>query len=167
VYRSTDDGHTWKRLSEIGDGKQQLNETALLQLPDGRIIAALRTRAGEVWMSESSDSGVTWSRTKQLSKGIVHPADLCLLEDGRVLITMGNRVGPYGVLGIVSDKLAQFDWEKRFAIVTDAASGDCGYPSSVALKDSRALTLYYATRAKDQRAWGVHCGAVTYQIPAR
>ena len=48
VYRSTDDGQTWKRLSEIGDGKQQLNETALERMPDGRIIAAMRSRAGEV-----------------------------------------------------------------------------------------------------------------------
>jgi hypothetical protein len=55
VYRSTDDGQTWKRLSEIGDGKQQLNETALERMPDGRIIAAMRSRAGEVWLSESAD----------------------------------------------------------------------------------------------------------------
>jgi hypothetical protein len=68
------------------------------------------------------------------------------------------------VLGIVSDSKARFDWAKRFAIVTDAASGDCGYPSSIALKDGRALTMYYATRAKDQAAWGVHCGAVRYEV---
>jgi hypothetical protein len=165
VYRSTDDGRTWKRFAEIGDGKQQLNETALLRLTDGRIMAALRSRAGDVWLSESKDDGATWSPTKQLSPINVHPADLCLLDDGRVLLTMGNRVGPFGVLGIVSDSQTHFDWEKRFALVTDAASGDCGYPSSIALKNGRALTLYYATRAKEQAGWGVHCGAVTYQIP--
>jgi hypothetical protein len=165
VYRSADDGRSWKRLAEIGDGKQQLNETALLRLPDGRISAALRSRAGAVWLSDSKDDGMTWSATKQLSPDKVHPADLCLLADGRVLMALGNRVGPFGVLGMVSDAAGKFDWEKRFALVTDAASGDCGYPSSVALKDGRALTLYYATRAKDEPGWGVHCGAVTYQIP--
>lgn len=165
VYRSTDNGQTWKRLSEIGDGKQQLNETALLRLPDGRISAALRSRAGEVWLSESTDNGVTWSPTKQLSPVSVHPADLCLLVDGRVLMTLGDRVGPFGVLGIVSDARGNFDWEKRFALVTDALSADCGYPSSIALKDGRALTLYYATRAKEEPKWGVHCGALTYSIP--
>lgn len=167
VYRSTDDGRTWKRLSEIGDGRLQLNETSLLQLPDGRISAAVRSRAGEVWLSESADHGITWSPMQRLSPVNVHPADLCLLADGRVLMTLGNRVGPFGVLGIVSDSRVQFDWDKRFALVTDAASGDCGYPSSVGLKDGRALTLYYATKAKDEPAWGVHCGAVTYEIPRR
>jgi hypothetical protein len=165
VYRSMDDGESWKRFAEIGDGKQQLNETALVRLTDGRIMAALRTRAGDVWLSESKDDGATWSPTKQFSPINVHPADLCLLDDGRVLLTLGNRVGPFGVLGIVSDAQAHFDWEKRFALVTDAASGDCGYPSSIALREGRALTLYYATRAKDQPGWGVHCGAVTFQIP--
>jgi hypothetical protein len=165
IYRSSDDGRTWKRISEIGDGKQQLNETALARLNDGRIMAALRTRAGDVWLSESKDDGATWSPTKQLSPINVHPADMCLLDDGRVLLTLGNRVGPLGVLGIVGDSQGHFNWEKRFALVTDAASGDCGYPSSIALKEGRALTLYYATRAKLQPGWGVHCGAVTYEIP--
>ena len=165
VYRSTDDGRTWKRLSEIGDGKQQLNETTLLLMPDGKIMAAMRGRTTDVWLSESKDSGATWSKTKQLSPANVHPADLCLLDDGRVLMTLGNRVGPFGVLGIVSDARGEFAWEKRFALVTDAASGDCGYPSSVALKDGRALTVYYATRAKSQPGWGVHCGAVLYEVP--
>ena len=80
-------------------------------------------------------------------------------------MTLGNRVGPFGVLGIVSDARGQFDWAKRFALVTDAVSGDCGYPSSIALKAGRALTLYYATKAKDVPQWGVHCGAVTFQVP--
>ena len=70
----------------------------------GNISAALRSRAGEVWLSESTDNGATWSPTKQLSPVNVHPADLCLLEDGRVLLTLGNRVGPFGVLGLVSDE---------------------------------------------------------------
>ncbi len=167
VYRSTDDGQTWKRLSEIGDGKQQLNETALERMPDGRITAAMRSRAGEVWLSESVDSGSTWSPTKQLTPVNVHPADLCVLPDGRVLMTVGNRVGPTGVLGMVGDTRGQFDWEKRFALVNDALGRDCGYPSSIALKDGRVLTLYYATRVKNEPAWKAHCGAVIFTPPAR
>jgi hypothetical protein len=167
VYRSTDDGQTWKRLSEIGDGKQQLNETALERMPDGRIIAAMRSRAGEVWLSESADHGSTWSPTKQLTPVNVHPADICVLPDGRVLMTVGNRVGPTGVLSMVGDTHGQFDWEKRFALVNDALGRDCGYPSSIALKDGRVLTLYYATRVKNEPAWKEHCGAVIFTPPAR
>jgi hypothetical protein len=97
----------------------------------------------------------------------VHPSDLCLLEDGRVLLTLGNRTGPFGMLGVVGDAQGQFDWARRFALVTDAAGADCGYPSSIALKDGRALTVYYATKAKDEPGWGLHCGAVSYAVPGR
>jgi len=166
VFRSTDDGQTWKRLSEIGDGKQQLNETALERMPDGRIIAAIRSRAGEVWLSESADHGSTWSPTKQLTPVNGHPAERSVLPDGRVLMTVGNRVGPTGVLGMVGDTRGQFDWEKRFALVNDALGRDCGYPSSIALKDGRVLTLYYATRVKNEPAWKAHCGAVIFTPPA-
>jgi len=166
VYRSADDGQTWKRLSEIGDGKMQFNETALLRLPDGKLQAAMRSRAGEVWLADSADNAATWSAAKQLTPVNAHPVDLCLLGDGRMLLTVGNRIGPFGVLGIVSDKDGRFAWDKRFALVTDAVGRDCGYPSSVLRKDGKALTLYYATRAKNEAVWGVHCGALIYD-PAK
>jgi hypothetical protein len=166
VYSSNDGGQTWKRLSEIGDGKTQLNETSLLRLPDGKILAVARTRAGATMQTESADDGRTWSPLRPLTPVNIHPADLCLLPDGRVLLTLGNRIGPYGVIGIVGDVHGHFDWEQRFALVTDAISADCGYPSSVALPDGRAVTLYYATRAKDHPDWAVHAGAVLYRPPA-
>ncbi len=165
IYRSKDNGLTWERISEIGDGKQQLNETSLLRLPDGKLLAAVRARSTEVWVSESTDNGLSWSKTRQITPAKVHPADLSLLPDGRVLMTVGNRVGPYGVLGMAGTAVGEFDWKKRFSLVDDAISADCGYPSSVALKDDRTLTLYYATRAKEQVAWRVHCGALVYQVP--
>ncbi len=165
IYQSKDDGRTWKRISEIGDGKQQLNETSLLRLPNGKLLAAIRSRSSEVWVSESSDDGVTWSETRQITPLNAHPADLSLLPDGRVLMTVGNRIGPYGVLGIVGTKGGEFDWKKRFSLVDDAISRDCGYPSTVVLKDGRVLTLYYATRVKEQAAWRVHCGAIFYRGP--
>lgn len=166
VYRSIDNGQTWKRLSEIGDGKLQLNETSLVSLPGGKIKAAMRARASDLWTAESSDGGRMWSAPQKLTPEKVHPADLNLLPDGRILLTVGNRVGPFGVLGMVSDARGQFDWKQRFNLVTDAAGGDCGYPSNVLLKDGRVLTVYYATKAKEQPAWGVHCGAVIYAVPS-
>ncbi len=152
VYRSTDRGQTWKRISEIGDGKEQLSETTLLRLPDGKIIAAARTRGNEMRQVESTDDDRRTWRADAQPVGAVNylPGDLCLLPDGRVLLTLGSRTPPFGVVGIVGDAHGHFDWEKRFALVTDAVNTDCGYPSSVALPDNRALTVYYATGAKDQ-----------------
>ena len=166
LYRSTDHGTTWKKYSSLG---QQFNETALLRLPSGRILAAMRRLHPEdVWTTESSDNGRTWSDPRLLTPSDVHPADLCLLADGRVLMTVGNRVGPFGVMGLKSGKEGSFspkNWTLRFTLVNDAISRDCGYPSSVLLKDGRVLTVYYAVHCLNEPEWGVHCGAVVYRPP--
>ena len=84
LFRSTDNGKTWKRWGEIGDGKMQLNETAVLRLPDGKLIAMARARSRDVWRTDSTDEGRTWSKPQPLTPINVHPADLVLLPDGRV-----------------------------------------------------------------------------------
>lgn len=166
VYRSPDDGQTWKRLSEIGDGKWQHNETTIFLTPDGKLHAAARSRGNDLWVAESTDNGGSWSQPQRITPVNVCPGDFCLLKDGRLLLTVGNRVGPFGVLGMVSDAEGHFDWEKRFSLTADAVSADCGYPSNILLKDGRVLTVYYETRSKEQPKWKVHCGAITYQPPA-
>jgi hypothetical protein len=166
IYRSTDNGRTWEYFAEIGDGKLQFNETSLLRLSSGKFLAALRSRAGEVWVSQSADNARTWSAPKPLTPILVHPADLVELDDGRVMMAVGNRVGPCGVLGMVSDRQQQFDWARRFTLVDDSVSKDCGYPSSIKLPGGRALTLYYSTWCSERPQWGVHCGAVVYDVPA-
>jgi hypothetical protein len=165
LYRSTDNGKTWQRFAE--PGPKRFNETSLVRLASGKLLAAMRTRGGaEVWLVDGSEDGRAWGVPRKLTPGMVHPADLLLLPDNRVLLVTGYRVGPFGVRGMVGDREGRFDWEKRFVLVNDATSTDCGYPSSVLLKDGQVLTLYYATRCKEQAQWRVHCGAVTYQLPA-
>lgn len=83
-----------------------------------------------------------------------------------MLIVVGNRAGPFGVLGMVSDAQQQFGGARRFALVDDARGGDCEYPSSITLRGGRALTVYYATRVKEHPEWRVHCGAMAFDVPA-
>lgn len=167
VYRSTDDGRTWKRLSQIGTGRQQFNETALLRTGSGRLIAALRTRAYALFTSTSDDDGATWSDPKPLAPEWVHPADL-LEVPGGVLLLSGNRVGPFGVMGIVGSPAGEFDYAKRFTLVDTLSSRDCGYPSAVKLNDGRILFLYYASSDKSHKDWSrPHLGAATFQLPQK
>lgn len=166
LYRSTDNGRSWKRWSEVGDGKMQLNETAILRMPDGKIIAFARSRARDLWRTESTDGGRTWSPLHLFAPYNVHPADLTLLRDGRALLTIGHRVDPLGVIGVVSNAKGEFKYENRFFLIKDFVYRDCGYPTTVVLKDGRAMTLYYSTQGmKSEPSWGNHCGAVTYRVP--
>lgn len=166
LYRSIDNGKTWKRYATPGPNR--FNETALVRLASGKLVAAMRSASGgELWLTDNSDEGKTWSEPRRLAPARVHPADLLLLPDKRVLLVTGYRVGPYGVRGLVGDRDGHFDWQQRFILVNDATNTDCGYPSSVLLRDGRVLTVYYAVGSKDHPKWGVHCGAVIYKVSAK
>ena len=79
VYRSSDRGQTWKRLAEIGDGKNQLNETSLLRLADGKILAALReyaTGRGYGGKRKARTAGSRGRRCVRSRLVNIHPPDL-------------------------------------------------------------------------------------------
>ena len=162
LYRSADGGKTWTRHATIA---ARFNETGLLQLPDGSLLAALRSAGNKanVAIARSHDLGRTWSAPESLSQPMAHPADLALLADGRVILVTGCRVAPLGVRGVVGDARGKFDWEKRVLLVGDSTNVDTGYPSSVMKKDGRVLTFYYAVGSKTHPEWGVHCGVVEWQ----
>jgi photosystem II stability/assembly factor-like uncharacterized protein len=164
LYRSTDNGQTWSRYSTIG--ATRFNETGVVRLDTGEILAAMRTVAPDqdVWLTRSKDDGKTWSEPVKVTTRVVHPADLVQLPDGRVLLVSGDRRNPFGVIGLVgsADKL---DFANAFKLVDTAISTDCGYPSSMVLKDGKVMTAYYATGDKEHADWGVHCAVVTFAAP--
>lgn len=165
VYRSEDDGRTWRRLAQIGAGKTQFNETALLLTRSGRLLAAMRSRAYELWTSTSDDQGATWSTPKLLAPAWVHPADLIEVPGG-VLLLAGNRIGPHGVIGILGSAAGEFDYAKRFTITDTLTSRDSGYPGGVALAGGRILLLYYTaadTAHKDRPR--PHVAAASFAVP--
>lgn len=166
VYRSTDDGRTWKQLARFHAGKTQFNETALLRTSGGRLLAALRTRSYELWTSASVDDGVTWSEPKPLAPAWIHPADLLEVPQG-VLLLAGNRVGPqHGVIGIVGGKSGEFDYAERFTISDTLVSRDCGYPSGVVLSNGRVLVLYYTAADALHGDWArPHVAAAIFTPP--
>lgn len=164
LYRSTDNGQTWSPYSTIG--ATRFNETGIVRLDTGEMLAAMRTVAPDqdVWLSRSKDDGKTWSEPVKVTTRVVHPADLVQLPDGRVLLVSGDRRKPFGVIGIVGSA-DKFDFANAFKLVDTAINTDCGYPSSIVLKDGKVMTAYYATGDKEHADWGVHCAAVTFTAP--
>lgn len=142
IIRSRDNGRTWGDFSMILAGH---NEASLQLLPDGRLLAVVRTESGALSVTESSDAGYRWSPPRKLTKRGQHPADICLLKSGTLLITYGNRLRPYGVGCVLGrDRGKTWDYEDRVMLAWDSQNTDCGYPSTVQLKDGTILTMYYS-----------------------
>jgi Neuraminidase (sialidase) len=142
LARSKDGGKTWGDLSQIGEAS---NETAILALPDGSVVAALRSeKTGHLSTSVSKDGGRTWTMPVLLTKDLEHPADLIRLRDNSVLLTYGVRNAPFGIAAMLShDGGLNWDVKRKMLLADDTGNIDSGYPSSVQLPDGRIVTMYY------------------------
>ena len=166
VLRSEDGGETWEMVTMAYDGGvHPFNETSLLYLPEGRIIAMVRTSSGSknipqeekyLWQTHSDDGGKTWSEpTKTEMWG--YPAHLLLLRNGDVLCSYGHRRPPYGIRACFSyDGCKTWDVEHKAVLRKDGlttqgtvegmgSSADLGYPKTVELSDGSLFTVYYFT----------------------
>ncbi|MFN0171138.1 MAG: sialidase family protein [Bryobacteraceae bacterium] len=141
LFRSKDNGKTWGSPALMG---KHYNETAIQILPDGRLLAAMRSEpGGHLAVTESNDQGKTWSAPVQVTKDSEHPADLIVLKDGRILMTYGERNAPRGVHAMISKDGRSWDKTKDIVLANDAPNTDCGYPSSIEVAPGKILTMYY------------------------
>ena len=150
VVRSQDDGRTWEDVSLIAPN---MNETALIALPNGDLLAVLRSAdsAQEMHSARSQDGGRTWSAPVQLTQPRQHPADLIRLSNGDTLLVYGNRNPPYRIEGRISrdggrswlDILLTFSGHLYGYTVEGPRSTDLGYPSSVIRANGQGITMYY------------------------
>ena len=149
LVRSEDDGLTWGGVSQIAP---HMNETALIVLPDGDLLAVLRDDTAQgLHSTRSQDGGLTWSPTTQITQARQHPADLVHLSNGDILLTYGNRNPPYRIEGRISrdggrswlDSLLTFSGHLYGYTAEETRRTDLGYPSSVVRGGSQGITMYY------------------------
>ena len=110
VVRSTDEGRTWnhratiaapRRGDPVGEG---FVEPTIARLPDGRLLAVLRTgHHHPAYASWSDDDGRTWSPPVYTGLDRACDPTLLVLADGRVALAWGrryregwSRIGPEG-----------------------------------------------------------------------
>jgi hypothetical protein len=156
-YTSKDDGMTWSCRGAIAE--RNANETALVVLPDRRVLAAVRTSDdGHLEMFRSDDNGGSWTALGAATIAGQHPAHLLSLNGGRVLLTYGNRhEGAKGIGALFSDDGGETWGRPRFLVNLEGAA-DLGYPSSVQEDDGTIVTAYYCSGVPAHKRY--HMGVV-------
>jgi hypothetical protein len=149
VAESTDDGITWRWLSEFptrpGDKFEQYHELHGVEASAGRIVVHIRnhnkTNADETLQSESTDGGRTWTMPHAIGVWGL-PSHLLRLRDGRLVMTYGYRRPPFGNQARVSKDEGR-TWSEPVTISADGIRVDLGYPSTVELNDGTLATAWY------------------------
>ena len=149
LVRSEDDGRTWGGVSQIAP---HMNETALIVLPDGDLLAVFRDDSAQgLHSARSQDGGLTWSPPTQVTQARQHPADLVHLSNGDILLTYGNRNPPHRIEGRISrdgghswlNCLLTFSGHLYGYTAEETRRTDLGYPSSVVRGGGQGITMYY------------------------
>jgi len=155
ILRSEDRGNSWRLIPLAYDpsGKQGFNETDLLLLPNGRILAMIRSEgAAHLYRSYSDDGGRTWT-TPVPTKIPGSPAHLLHLKSGNLLCTYRYAGYPDGYRAVLSrDQGETWDIDNEKIIRDDTLPGLVGYPSSVQLGDGTIFTIYNVLRAGPLKA---------------
>ena len=148
ALRSADQGQTW-RLNQIAydpDLEHSFDETSLLELPSGRILAMMRhygpKDSGDRYLyeSHSDDDGVTWS-TPAKTEMWGYPAHLLRLKSGKILCTYGHRRDPWGHRAALSaDEGKSWEIGQIKLLRDDSLPGWTTYPMSSQLEDGTIFT---------------------------
>jgi hypothetical protein len=158
VCESTDDGKTWRWLSDIptrpGDNPKEYHELHAVEAAKNLIILQIRNHnpqnSGETLQTESMDGGRTWSVPRGIGVWGL-PSHLLRLRNGSILMTYGYRRAPFGNQARISADSGR-TWSEPMTISDDALGIDVGYPSSVELTDGSFVTVWYETLKASPKA---------------
>ncbi len=146
VYKSSDRGETWTKVSEITKEGEELNENHVLDLGGSKLTVLLRKCGDCLRQAFSDDYGQTWT-TPVVTDMKGFPAQMIRLQNGDILCVYGHRWAPFGIRGVLSHDNAQtWDTANTFTIYEWADTPDIGYPSSIEVAPGEILTVFYCSR---------------------
>ena len=144
VYRSSDDGRSWQKGSEIGE---HTCETQLLCKQDGSLLAIVRRQGHALpdahnktlFVADSDDQGHTWTNLRQVCSevGCCH-GEAVQLSDGRIVILHDKRYPyPQGAVHAILSADGGTTWQPEVYVVVKGH----GYSGSIVLDDDTIVTV--------------------------
>lgn len=145
VARTQDGLKSWKLVTFIGPEPPEDDFAimpASVRLSPKSILTAIRHRRFiELWRSD--DNANTWTKVGVPAPDIGgNPPSMIRLRDGRLLLTYGYRVKPFGIRARLSSDQGR-TWSSEIILRDDGGAGDLGYPRSVERPDGKIVTVYY------------------------
>lgn len=156
ILQTGDQGQTWEECSviESQDG-HHFHEPTLHRTPSGKLVVFTRSlhtlvepgkerEKSPLYTFESKDNGRTWSPPVRRPFYSPSPFHALGLDNGRILLTYGYRLQPYGIRAIMLDAECERWAEAEETVLREDGLGvDIGYTSAVQLDDGRILVTYY------------------------
>jgi hypothetical protein len=156
AVRTDDGGKRFQRLGwmagESIDARAVMPST--VRLSKGRLLTALRRKTGSgdavrnwIEIFESPDNGVTWKSVSTAVEGLPgngNPPSMVRLNDGRLVVTYGDRTAPSSIQARISADEGR-TWSRTILLRGNGRTFDIGYPRTVQRPDGKLVTIYYFT----------------------
>jgi hypothetical protein len=151
--RTTDGGKTWEFISWIGEqpdyGYAIMPST--LRTSETDLVTWIRCKgrneAGEkhwwIYPYLSTDNAKTWTLQPQyFTNNAGNPPHMIRLKDGRLIVTYGHRLPPYGVRARISKDDGK-TWGDELIVRDDGGEWDLGYVRTCQRADGKLVSAYY------------------------
>lgn len=157
AVRTRDGAKTWTMEAFVTpepEGNDYAIMPSSVRLKNGSIITAVRYRK-YIEIYRSDDDAKTWRSLGQAVNTLGgNPPSMIQLNDGRIVLTYGHRVEPFGIRAKVSTDEGR-TWGEEIILRQDGGNWDLGYPRTVQRPDGRLVTVYYYnTAAQSERFIG-------------
>lgn len=143
AIRTRDGGKSWDLVSFIGPEPEDyaIMPSTVRVGPTDLVTAIRRRRWVDVY--RSNDEGASWQFLNQAVLDIGgNPPCLVRLKDGRIVMTFGYRLKPFGIRARIS-KDNGLSWSDDIILRQDGGGTDLGYTRTVLRPDGNLVTAYY------------------------
>jgi hypothetical protein len=149
--RTRDGAKTWSLESFVVPepaGDEFAIMPSSVRLPDRSIVTAVRYRQ-HIDAFVSRDDGQSWTYLSQPAPWTgSNPPSLLRLRGGRLVLTFGFRLEPYGIRAVISEDDGR-TWGPQIVLRDDGGSPDLGYTRTVQRTDGKLVTVYYYNLSSD------------------